>query len=83
MTRYFFHLHECGSVTQDPKGRDFPSLDDARTAAVADAHAIMCDELSHGNLCLSCHIEISGADGECIERVLFSDSVKVTGQPTN
>jgi hypothetical protein len=79
MARYFFHLHECGTITPDPEGRDFASLEAARDAAVEDARAIMSEEVGDGSLCLSCHIEITGARGECLERVMFRDVVDVKG----
>ncbi|MEG3086355.1 DUF6894 family protein [Sphingomonas sp. PB4P5] len=79
MARYFFILHECGTVTPDPDGRDFASLEAAHAAAVQDARAIMCEELGSGSLCLSCHIDITTDQGEFVERVMFKDTVAVTG----
>lgn len=79
MARFYFDLHECGSVTPDPEGREFVSLDAAREAAKHDARAIMCEELGNGCLCLSCLIEIQDAGHAPIERLLFKDAVHVTG----
>lgn len=79
MARYYFHLHECGAVTPDLEGREFATLAAAHAAAIVDARAIMCDEIGDGGLCLSCHIELTDAGGQSIERVLFRDAVTLTG----
>lgn len=41
MARYFFHLHECGTLTPDTEGRDFANLAAALEAALTDARSIM------------------------------------------
>lgn len=79
MAHYFFDLHECGTATLDPEGRDFASLDEARDAAIVDARAIMCGELDAGTLCLSCYIDISDDAHVHLARVLFKDAVEVNG----
>ncbi|QQV77957.1 hypothetical protein H5J25_04200 [Sphingomonas aliaeris] len=79
MARYFFDLHECGSVTRDPEGQELPDIDVARETAIESARAIMCYELSHGHLCLSCHIDINDNEGRNLERVAFRDSVEISG----
>ncbi|MEN2784872.1 DUF6894 family protein [Sphingomonas qilianensis] len=79
MARYYFNLHECGTVTSDPEGREFASLAAARDAAKEDARAIMCEELGTGCLCLSCRIEITDGEGRCLDLVLFKDAVDVVG----
>lgn len=79
MAHYFFDLHECGTPTMDPEGRDFATLDDARTAAIADARAIMCGEIDHGTLCLACYIDVSDEQHVHLIRVLFKDAVEVSG----
>jgi hypothetical protein len=58
MTHFFFHLHECGVVTEDEEGRDLPDLATARGHAEEAARSILCSEVEDGKLCLDCHIEI-------------------------
>jgi hypothetical protein len=79
MTHYFFHLDECGSVTEDLEGREMVDLDAARAAAIVAARDVMGGELARGVLCLACHIDIVDYEGQHLMRVLFSDAVRVTG----
>ena len=79
MAHFYFDLHECSTVTPDPEGRDFATLDAARTAAITDARAIMCGEIDGGALCLDCHIDISDENHVHLLRVLFKDAVEVNG----
>ncbi|MFC3580744.1 DUF6894 family protein [Sphingomonas hylomeconis] len=79
MARYFFHLHERGTITVDEEGRVFATLAAAYAAAIRDARAIMCDQLGEGKLCLACLIEIVDDTGACVARVPFGDAVDVTG----
>lgn len=79
MAQFFFHLDECGRRTTDHDGRELPDLDAALKAARTEAREIMCAEVRHGTLCLSCHIEI--VHGETGERTIlrFGDALTVTG----
>lgn len=79
MTRFFFHLNECGSVTKDLEGRELPNLDAARACAVAAARDVMSGELAKGTICFSCHIDISDATGTVLETVPFKYAVKIDG----
>ena len=78
MARFFFDLHECGKVARDPEGQELSDLDVARGTAIESARAIMCYELSHGHLCLSCHIDINDNAGRRLERVAFKDAVQIS-----
>ena len=80
MALFFFHLTECGSVTEDWEGREFPDLHAARIQAVASARDIMAHEILEGELCLSCHIDIAAESGEIFDRVVFSDAITVSGR---
>lgn len=79
MTRYFFDLHQCGSITSDEEGRELTGMAQARDTAVAAARDVMMGELARGHLCLSCHIEIREAGGTMVGTVLFRDAVEVSG----
>jgi hypothetical protein len=80
MTRYFFHLHECGTDTPDGEGKELPDLAAARDHAEAAARGIMCSEVIDGTLCLSCHIEIENRDSGERTIVRFRDTVQITGE---
>ena len=79
MPNYYFHLHECGSVTEDDEGHEFPTLEAARAHGLIAARSIMCDELHRGALCLSCHLEITDLTGAIVSVVRFRDAVDITG----
>lgn len=79
MHRFFFHLHECGVVTQDEEGRMLPSFEVALEEAVAAARDLMAAEVKSGRLCLGCHIEIVDAYGITLAIVPFDEAVSVSG----
>ena len=80
MPVFFFHLTECGSVTEDWEGREFPDLDAARVEAIASARDVMAHEILKGELCLSCHIDIAARSGEVYDRVVFRDAISVSSR---
>lgn len=77
--RMHFLLHECGTVTDDPEGREVVDLAAARAIAITAAREVMCSELGEGRLCLSCHIEVIGPDGARLLLVPFKDAVTISG----
>lgn len=79
MPRMYFHLIECGIVTDDPEGRDVASLASAYDLAISAARAVMCAELDEGRLCLACHIDVIGETGERLLQVPFNEAVTITG----
>jgi hypothetical protein len=78
MPRYFLHLHECGTVTEDLEGQECASLEEAVRVATASARDVMAGELLAGRLCLGCHISITGSSADELGRVNFDDAVTVT-----
>ena len=80
MTKYFFHLSECGVVINDEEGREMPDFKSARQYAVAAAREIICAEVADGALCLGCHIEIENAGTGERQLVEFRDVVRITGE---
>jgi antirestriction protein ArdC len=79
MARYFLNLHECGNVVTDDEGIERSSLAEVHQGAFAAAREIMCAELAHGRLCLSCHIEVQDEAGAVVMTVPFKDAVTITG----
>lgn len=79
MQRFYFHLHECGTVTEDEEGRLLADLAAARVVALAEARQVMSAEVSEGRLCLGCCIVIADDQWVEVSRVPFRDSLLVTG----
>ena len=79
MARFFFHLHECGTVTLDEDGLEHADLADARDEAVRSARDVMAAEVLSGHLCLSCYIEVADENGDKLLVIPFDQAVQVTG----
>jgi hypothetical protein len=79
MARYFFHLHECGTVVRDKEGQELPSRLNLRDAALREARSVMSSEVLAGRLCLSCRIEVTDEDQQLIEVVPFKEALELTG----
>ena len=79
MSRFYFHLHECGTVCTDEEGFELAGLGEARTQAIAAARDVMSEEVLHGRLCLSCHIEIADSAGATLLVVPFRDALTLSG----
>jgi hypothetical protein len=75
MTRYFFHLHEDGDVTRDEEGREYASIDAARSAAMRDARSIIAADVERGRLDLSGRIEVHDSQGQVVLIVTFEEAV--------
>ncbi|MDP5280124.1 hypothetical protein Q9Q95_14435 [Sphingomonas sp. DG1-23] len=79
MVRYYLHLEECGTLTEDREGVELADAAFARELAVRAARDVMSHEVKHGRLCLSCTIVISDAAGRELERMPFKDALTLTG----
>lgn len=79
MARYFFHLHECGTLSEDREGVDRTTLDDVREEACRAAREVMCAEVAEGRLCLSCRIEVKDEAGAVVLDLPFREAVTITG----
>lgn len=79
MTRYFFNLRECGTVTWDREGALLPDVPAARDHAIHEARAIMAAEVLEGRLCLHCNIEVLDAAGGLAVNLPFGEALIVTG----
>ena len=79
MTRFYFHLNECGDQTLDEEGLELGSIEEARHQAMRCAREIMADEVSQGRLCLSCNIRIADASGSTVLMLPFREVLAVSG----
>lgn len=80
MKRYFFHLHECGTLIADEEGRELAGMDVARREALAAARSIMASEVLAGRLCLGCRIEVQDSEGNLLLSLPFSEALAVSGR---
>lgn len=79
MQRFYFHLHECGTVTEDEEGRLLADLATARAVAVEEARQVMRAEVGEGRLCLSCVLVIEDERHAEVGRVPFCEAIVVSG----
>lgn len=79
MGRYFFHLHECGTLISDEEGMDFTDLDGARENAIAAARDVMSAEVKAGKLCLGCRIEVKDQSGAILLILPFREALMLRG----
>jgi hypothetical protein len=77
MHRFYFHLHECGSVVRDEEGRELPSFEEAFKEAVLAARELMAEDIRRGDLSLSSHIEITDSYGIGLASVPFREAVSL------
>ncbi len=78
MARYFFHLHECGTVIRDEEGHDLVGIDAVRREATLAARALMAAEVQEGRLCLGCCIEVRDARGEVVLTMPFRSALTIS-----
>ena len=78
MTKYYFHKHLCGKVSEDPEGRPMVDQASAIQAAIRTSWQIMADEVARGRLCLSCHIEVENAETGDKTIVPFREALRIT-----
>lgn len=79
MPRFFFHLHECGTVIEDDEGIELADLAAARDQAIHNARDVMAGEVRAGRLCLRCVIHIHDTGGARVETVRFREALTVEG----
>lgn len=79
MSRYFFHLNECGTITADEEGREIEARQDVRLFAIEEARTIMAAEVARGKLCLACAIEVVDEQGSRVLALDFREAVEIAG----
>jgi len=78
MARFFFHLHECGTVIEDEEGIE-RRPEEVREIAIQNARDVMCGELVQGRLCIGCCILVEDSNRQEVMRVPFKDAVTISG----
>lgn len=76
MPRFFFHIYDDVAF-RDEDGLDLPDAQAARTAALAGARAMMCDQLKAGRLRLHHRIEVEDEDGAAVLTLPFGEAVEI------
>lgn len=79
MARFYFHLHECGTLIADDEGLECADLAAVRRTALKAARDVMCGEVEQGRLCLSCRVEVLDGAGAAVLDLPFRDAIAVTG----
>ena len=79
MSRYFFHLKQATDTVDDLDGRGFADLDAAKAAAIVDLRAVICAQVTQGQLDRSSRIDITDEHGQCLAAIGLGDAVHVRG----
>jgi hypothetical protein len=78
--RFFFHIYD-DIVLRDEDGIELADAEVARSAALAGARAIMCDQLAKGRLSLYHRIEVEDESGGQVLTLAFGDAVEIVTRP--
>ena len=78
MSRYFFHLHENGTIVADQEGRalDRTAL---RDSAIRDARYILSNDILEGRISLDGCIVVEDEQRREVVRVPFREAVTIGG----
>ena len=76
MPRYYFHVYDELAL-RDEDGVVFADDAAARSAALADARMMICDEVMKGRLVLHHRIEVEDGAGGRVLTLPFSDAVRI------
>jgi hypothetical protein len=78
MSRYFFHLHESGSVTMDEEGSELADLAEVRQFGLKGARGLMAAQVSAGHLYLDGKIQVVDAGGAEVMSLPFAEAVAIS-----
>ena len=79
MPRYYFHLHNDLSTT-DEEGRELADVDAAHRAAEREAREMAAESVQNrGQLNLGHYVEVTDERGEPVMRVRFGEAVAIMG----
>lgn len=79
VARYYFHLHECGTIIPDEDGVEIEDPADIREHALREARGVMAAEVVQGTLCLGCCLEIYDENKRLVLTLPFKDAVILAG----
>jgi hypothetical protein len=75
MARYFFHIRQ-DILLEDLDGADYPDLEAARLAAIADVRDLIAERIKLGRAVEAYAIEISDGGQMPVATVTFRDVLK-------
>lgn len=78
MARFFFHLHECGTLLADEEGLE-RHRQDVREIAIQSARDVMSGAIKDGHLCVSCCIVVEDSNHNEVMRVPFKEALTISG----
>jgi hypothetical protein len=79
MPVYYFHLRDGHDTLLDPDGRDLESPDAVARAALAEARALISDEVRLGRIRLDQRIDVEDAGGRVVHSQPFDQAVEIVG----
>jgi hypothetical protein len=77
MQRFYFHLFNSIGYVPDEEGLEFPGLDSARQAAIANIRSLLQGDLEEGVIDLRGWIEIADQAGGVLAVIPFADAVEL------
>ncbi|WP_380070842.1 DUF6894 family protein [Dankookia sp. GCM10030260] len=75
MPRFFFHSRTDTALAEDPEGAEFPTLEAARTEAIASLRQLTADALRQNLPARNHHIDICDAAGRLLATVSAQDAI--------
>lgn len=77
MARYFFHLRETGSFSEDLEGAEFESDRQAKAEAVQAAREMLAEKVLEGSVIDGTSFEVTRADGSLVETIPFRSVLRL------
>ena len=75
MPHFYLHLREGDRLLKDPDGREFRSLDEARSEAVLSARELMSARVLAGKKANHSRFEIADASDNVVMLVWFEEAI--------
>ncbi|HEU0098972.1 MAG TPA: hypothetical protein VFQ67_09380 [Allosphingosinicella sp.] len=76
MPRFFFHVVD-DVVIRDDEGIELSDAEAARSAALAGARAMICDQVKTGRIALHHRIDVEDEAGQPVLTMTFGDAVTI------
>jgi len=79
MPHYHLNIHNGHGPVPDEEGAYYRDLDAARQEAIRGVRSMLSAEALEGEINLDGHLDITDDRGTLIEKVLFTEAVKIVG----
>jgi hypothetical protein len=77
MPKFFLHVADGASFTEDTDGAEYHDLEAARRAAIVGLRDVMATELKDGQINMAAFVEIEDEQHQLVMMVPFLDAVDV------